>query len=158
MQTSTHKIEQIYKSAQQLQYEQRLELLERLNSLVYGEVTNLTAIEIIKEFSENSQENYRAIYGKHQVVADTVGQALDALIEEDKVPDESILVVQRFHTDEFFDAAQQKRLRELMARFNDSNDAERLSSDEMNELEKLIEAEYQGAIMRAESILERERK
>lgn len=159
MQTSTYAIEQIYKSAQQLQLGQRIELLERLDSLVSGEIADPTTIEIIKEFSENHQENYRAIYGKHQVVADTVGRALDALIEENKIPDESIVVVQRFHPDKFFDASQQKRLQELMVHFNDSSNTEnRLSPDEMNELEKLVKAEHQGAIMRAESILKRERK
>ena len=64
------------------------------------------------------------------------------------------MIVQRFCSDRFFNSSQQVRLRELMDKFHNAvKEGQNLSTEEMAELEALVNAEYQGAAERAAVIL-----
>ena len=125
-----------------------------------GEMNRImTTIEIIKELSSLGTVAYRAVYSKLQAVGKTPGQALDALeslfTEEQKEKEEgTLIIVQRFHPDRFFNSFKQARLRELMDKFHNAvKEGQNLSPEEMTELEALVNAEYQGTAERAAVIL-----
>ncbi|MBI3248313.1 MAG: hypothetical protein HYZ50_17540 [Deltaproteobacteria bacterium] len=64
------------------------------------------------------------------------------------------MVVQRFRPDAFFTAQQQTRLQELMHRFHHAgNSGQDLSNEEKQELEQLVDAEWQAAVERGAAIL-----
>jgi hypothetical protein len=106
----------------------------------------MTTITILPE-KDNS---YRAVAGDKQSTGRTAGEALDALTSQ--LADEegqSFIVIPKPKADQFFNATQQQRLGELIQlRKQDS-----LSAEEEKELERLIEAELDGAKRRAESLL-----
>ena len=63
-------------------------------------------------------------------------------------------IVQRFRPDDFFTAAQQARLQELMSRFHDAYDTgQDLAPEEKQELACLVDDEWQAAIERGAAIL-----
>lgn len=106
----------------------------------------MTTITILPEKSDS----YRAVAGNKESTGRTVGEALDALASQ--LEDEesgTLVIVQKHKADEFFSAAQQQRLTELMGR----RSAGSLSAEEERELEGLVEAELEGARRRAESLL-----
>lgn len=119
----------------------------------------ITTIEIIQEQKDAQQTVYRAIRGDQQAASTTSGRALDTLERmlgvQGKATDEGILIiVQRFRPDAFFTAEWQKRLQELMSRFHDACDTgQDLSPEEKQELELLVDAEWQAAIERGAAIL-----
>ena len=130
----------------------------------------MTTIEIIKEQSSPGTVVYRAVHDKLQAVGKTPGQALDALeslasrssrfvgayfTDEQKEEEEGTLViVQRFRPDRFFNSSQQIRLRKLMDKFHNAvKEGESLLPEEMAELEALVNSEYQGAAERATVVL-----
>ena len=64
--------------------------------------------------------------------------------------------MQRFRPDAFFTAEQQARLQELVSRLHDAGDTgQDLSPEEKQELEDLVDAEWQAAIERGAAILRR---
>lgn len=66
----------------------------------------------------------------------------------------TLVIVQRFRPDEFFTAQQQARLQELMDRLHEAQAAgQDLPPDEKEELERLVDAEWQAAIERGSAIL-----
>src|SRR2546423_14271617 len=103
----------------------------------------MTTITILPE----KADSYRALAGDKESTGRTAGEALDALTSQ-LAEDESgtLVIVQNHKADEFFDAAQQERLAELMQ----VRQARTLSSEEEQELESLIEAELDGARGRTE--------
>jgi hypothetical protein len=106
----------------------------------------MTTITMLPE-KDNS---YRAVAGDKESTRRTAGEALDALTSqlEDK-ESQSFIVIPRPKADQFFDAAQQQRLTELMRLRNQGA----LSGEEQKELEGLVKAELDGAKLRAESLL-----
>lgn len=118
----------------------------------------ITAIEIVREQTDAQQPVYRAIRGNRQAVGSTPGQALDTLermlIAPGAEEEGTLVIVQRFRPDEFFTAQQQARLQELMDRLHEVQAAgQDLPPDEKEELERLIDAEWQAAIERGTAIL-----
>ena len=106
----------------------------------------MTTITILPEKSDS----YRAVAGDKESTGRTAGEALDALASQ--LEDEesgTLVIVQNRKADEFFDAAQQTRLTELMR----LRGVRTLSPEEEGELERLIEAELAGARERAEALL-----
>src|SRR5204863_8417673 len=103
----------------------------------------MTTITILPE----KADSYRALAGDKESTGRTAGEALDALTSQ-LAEDESgtLVIVQNHKADEFFDAAQQERLAELM----ELRQARTLSSEEDQELESLVEAELDGARRRTE--------
>ncbi len=99
-------------------------------------------------------KTFRAISGGKESFGETVGEALDAMTEELKLTGRNAVVyVQDFRPDEFFTEAQQTRLAELMQKWRVARDKdETLAAAEQSELEKLIEAELEGAARRAEKL------
>lgn len=119
----------------------------------------ITTIEIIQESTNAQQPTYRAICGDQQVGSPTPGQALDTLermlaVHGSEQPESTLIVVQRFRPDAFFTAQQQTRLQELMDRFHHACEGDKgLSSEEKQELEQLVDTEWQAAIERGAAIL-----
>ena len=108
----------------------------------------MTTITILPE-KDNS---YRAVAGDKESTGRTAGEALDALTSQ--LGDEesrAFIVIPKPRADQFFNAAQQQRLTELMQRRDDGN----LSTEEESELENLVEAELNGARQRAEVLLDK---
>ena len=106
----------------------------------------MTTITILPEKSDS----YRAVAGDKESTGRTAGEALDALTSQ--LEDEesgTLVIVQNRKADEFFAAAQQARLTELMQ----GREVRTLSPEEEGELESLIEAELTGARERAEALL-----
>ena len=119
----------------------------------------ITTIEIIREQTESQEVIYRAISGNQQVSSATPGQALDALeqmlaFKGNASNEGTLVIVQRFAPDAFFTAEQQARLQELMSRFQEATAAgQAFSPEEKQELEQLVDAEWQAAIERGATIL-----
>ena len=106
----------------------------------------MTTITILPE----KNNSYRARAGDKESTGRTAGEALDALASQ--LADEergTLVIVQNYKADQFFNAAQQERLTELMQLRKAGN----LSPEEEGELESLVEAELEGARRRAEQIM-----
>ena len=103
----------------------------------------MTTITILPE----KADSYRALAGDKESTGRTAGEALDALTSQ-LSDDEggTLVIVQNYKPDEFFNAAQQERLTELMQ----LRQTHTLSSEEEEELQGLVEAELDGARRRAE--------
>ena len=103
----------------------------------------MTTITILPE----KADSYRALAGDKESTGRTAGEALDALASQ-LMDDEGgmLIIVQNHKADGLFNAAQRERLTELM-KFRQSRT---LSPEEEQELESLIEAELDGARLRAE--------
>jgi citrate lyase gamma subunit len=115
----------------------------------------MTTVAILREPTDIGKIAYRAISGERQSVGGTAGEALDALTA--LLPDSetsTLVIVQNRHSDRFFTAEQQERLKTLMARWHVARDANTsLSVDEQTELEALVEAEVCAATERATAVL-----
>jgi hypothetical protein len=115
----------------------------------------MTKVAILPESFEPGQVTYRAISGAQQSVGKTAGEALDALTatlpEEEKA---TLVIVQHQRPDEFFNAQQQARLKELMLRWRGARDGgSSLSETEQRELDSLVEAETRSAGQRSAALL-----
>ena len=120
----------------------------------------IAAIEIIREQNKAQQKPaYRAIGGNRQAVGPTPGQALDTLERMLATVggadgEGTLVIVQRFRPDAFFTAEEQARLQELMDRFHEAYaSGQDLAPEEKEELERLVDAEWQAAIERGAAIL-----
>ena len=119
----------------------------------------ITTIEIIQEQKDAHQTVYRAIKGDQQAASTTPGRALDTLermlaVQGKEESEGTLIIVQRFRPDAFFTTEQQARLQELMSRLHDACDTgQDLSPEEKQELERLVDAEWQAAIERGAAIL-----
>jgi hypothetical protein len=113
----------------------------------------MTTITIIPE-SAGPPPRYRAIAGKTEAVGKTAGEALDALASQlDEASAGTLLVVQCRRPDEFFTAAQQERLQELMTRWRAARDAgAALPAEEQAELDGLVDAELRASAARAAAL------
>jgi len=106
----------------------------------------MTTITILPE----KADSYRALAGDKESTGRTAGEALDALTSQ-LADDEggTLVIVQNRKADQFFSTAQQERLAELMR----LREAGTVSPEDEKELEGLIEAELDGARLRAEALL-----
>lgn len=118
----------------------------------------MKTIEIVSE-TRNKQTVYRAICGEQQATGITPGEAFDLLeqklgLQNHADNGDTLIILQRFGSDNFFTAEKQLRLRELMDRFHRANDVgNQLVIAEKQELETLVDAEWNAAIERAEAII-----
>lgn len=92
--------------------------------------------------------SYRALSGDKESTGRTPGQALDALRSQLTEDAGTLVIVQSYEPDRFFDAAQQERLAELMR----IREAGILTAEGESELEGLVEAELRGATERTEDM------
>ncbi|MBD2778152.1 hypothetical protein [Iningainema tapete] len=108
-----------------------------------------------------SQTTYRAICGLQQAIGATPGQALDMRESELATQGlaengETVITIQRFRPDNFFNANQQSKLRKLMDQFLHANAVgDKLTPAQNEELQQLVDAELQATIKRAEAIVKR---
>jgi hypothetical protein len=112
-------------------------------------------VAILPEPSTKGEVLYRAVAGKRQAVAKTVGGALDALTAQ-LPPEEggTLVVVQNHRSDRFFSAQQQRRLEELMQRWRAARDTGKsLPPSEQTELNALVDDEVQASGQRAAAAL-----
>ena len=114
----------------------------------------MTKVAILPVTTNHGSRSYHAIAGTKQSSGATAGAALDALTAQLSAEETGTLViVQSFRPDQFFTAAQQQRLEQLMARWRTARDRGLLlSAEEQAELEALIETELQAATQRAATL------
>lgn len=114
----------------------------------------MTKVAILPVTTDQGRVSYRAVAGAKQSSGATAGAALDALTAQLSTDETSTLViVQSLRPDQFFTAAQQQRLDQLMARWRTVRDQGRLlPAHEQAELEALIEAELHAATQRAAAL------
>jgi hypothetical protein len=114
----------------------------------------MTKIEILPVETESGGVSFLALTGNKRVQGRTAGEALDALTAQLSEEETSTLVVvQTRRPDRFFNAAQQRRLGELMDEWRECRDqGQTLSSERMEELEKLVEAELLASGLRAATL------
>ena len=111
----------------------------------------MTTVAVLPVPTEKGGIAYRGVAGDKWSHGNTVEEAVDALTAQ--LPDDGtslLVVVQNLRPDRFFDAAQQRRLGELMGAMHLARDAgAALPADEQAELEALIEAELYASGKRA---------
>lgn len=120
----------------------------------------IATIEIVREAVDMEPERYRARSQGQQVAAETPGQALDKLeallvAQGTAAQQNTIVLVQRFQPDTFFDAKQQAVLSLRMEGFQNAvANGQLFDEQEQQQLEEAVDAELRGAIARANSIFE----
>lgn len=113
----------------------------------------MTTILILQEQPQQGKLRYKAVFGRHHAVGATPGAALDALEHDLPADSGTVVILQRFKPDRYFDDLQQARLTDLMARLQVSRLQGRdLAPHEMAELEVLIERELRATALRSEDI------
>ncbi len=98
---------------------------------------------------------YRAVDGDVEAHGDTLGQAIDALVERTgEHPGATLVVIQPKAGDEFFTDAQRHRLAELMGRWRAARDTARpFPVADQSELDTLIADELKAAVARSAALL-----
>ena len=111
-------------------------------------------ITITSETKAASGIQWRAVTNGKQSIGKTAGEALDNLSRElGETRDGYYVVYEKWKPDEFFTAAQQQRLEELMTRWRVCRDAGgKLQSEDYEELEALVDAQLEGSAKRAAAI------
>lgn len=111
----------------------------------------MTTVAIVPVPTEKGGISYRGMAGDKHSQGSTVGEALDALTAQLPGDETGLLVVvQSLRPDRFFNAAQQRRMAELMSQWRVARDqGEVLPPDEQGELDALIEAELAASANRA---------
>ena len=119
-----------------------------------GILVPMTKVTIISENPGSPESAFRASGRNHQAVGHTPGAALDGLTRQLSDADTgTLIVVQNMRPDQFFTAAQQARLTELMAKWRNARDSGgTLDPVEQAELEALVDAELEGSGFRAEAM------
>lgn len=115
----------------------------------------MTKVAILPVATATGHIVYHATAGDKQSHGKTAGEALDALTTQLQEEDAGTLViVQNFRPDCFFDADQQRRLAELMARWRAARDTGiSLPTTEQAELDALIEVEVRASTKRTVALL-----
>ena len=113
-------------------------------------------IEILPVRAADGEVTYHALAGDKRSRGRTAGEALDALRSQlSEAEGTTLVVVQGLSPDRFFDARQQQRLAELMARWRDARDGGRdLPAEEQSELDALIEEEVRASARRTAALLD----
>ena len=106
---------------------------------------------ILPETPGSPSTRFRAVARTAESTGDTPGAALDALTQQvGESETGTMVVIQELRPDQFFTAAQQNRLGELMALWRAARDAgTALAPEQQAELESLVDAELEGATRRA---------
>jgi hypothetical protein len=97
---------------------------------------------------------FRAVAARAQAMGRTAGEAIDALTSQlDDDQSETLIIVRDLRPDQFFDASQRERLRELTARWRSARDSgTTMSAVEQSELEALIDSELVAAAERSAAL------
>ena len=115
----------------------------------------MTRVAILPVPTPTGGVDYHAVAGAKRSQGKTAGEALDALTAQ--LPEDesgTLIVIQGFRPDPLFNADQQKRLSELMARWRAARDSGGgLPEVEQAELDELIEAEIRASAERTTALL-----
>jgi hypothetical protein len=113
----------------------------------------MNTVEIQSVSDTSGKTFYRATSGAKSSVGATMGQALDALMQElEEMQFPALLVSQTFQPDIFFNAVQKKRLAELMDLWRGARDqGTELELTLQKELDDLVELELEASMARANS-------
>lgn len=89
-----------------------------------------------------------------EAIGKTAGEALDGLRKRLGTEDNDLFLVRdQWQPDDFFTAAQQKQLSELMARWRAARDVgQALPAEDWKKLEELVDAEFAASAKRAEKL------
>ncbi len=114
----------------------------------------MVTVAITPEACERDTVLYRARVNGSQALGRTAGEALDGLGPHlTNAQGTTVVLVQRLGGDEFVTAAQIDRLKELMVHWRSARDAgTSLPPAEQQELEALIEAEFDASANRAAAL------
>ncbi|KAF3978663.1 MAG: hypothetical protein HFP77_00730 [Methylococcales symbiont of Iophon sp. n. MRB-2018] len=114
----------------------------------------MTKVAISPVQAVNGHISFNAIAGKIHTKGKTAGEALDALNEQLGDDEKgTLIIVQNYRPDCFFDATQQKRLGELMARWRVAKDNRtEFSIEKQEELDSLVELELLASADRAKKL------
>ncbi|HWE00808.1 MAG TPA: hypothetical protein VG326_00260 [Tepidisphaeraceae bacterium] len=115
----------------------------------------MTKVTITAEPSGSPTRSFRAATRGRESVGSTPGAALDALAEQlDETEANMLIIVQNMRPDEFFTAAQQQQLGELLAKRRTALDTgKEMEPAEKAKLETLIDAELDAATSRAATMI-----
>jgi hypothetical protein len=115
----------------------------------------MTKVTIVAEDPGSPNTAFRASARERESVGRTPGAALDALTEQLGGSEiGTLVVVQNLRPDQFFTAAQQQRLDELLTLWHAARDSgAMLPAGAQAELEALVDAELDGATGRAAAIV-----
>ena len=113
----------------------------------------MATVSILPISSPNGETLYQAVAGKLTSLGKTAGQALDALTAQlDNTESPTLLVLQSFQPDQFFNETQQAQLTELMLQWRNARDqGQPLAIAQQQQLEDLVEAKLQATIARTNS-------
>lgn len=116
----------------------------------------MTTVEILP-IAMGTGVTYRGVAGEMRSQGRTAGEALDALTSQLPGDEAGLLVmVQSLQPDGYFNAVQQQRLGELMARWREANSAGNvLPPDEQKELDALVEEELRASAGRAGALADK---
>ncbi len=115
----------------------------------------MTKVAILPIATPGGNVAYHAVAGDRHSEGKTAGEALDALTAQlPKDGTATMVIVQNQRPDCHFDAGQQRRLAQLMARWRAARDGGgALAEAEQAELEALVEEELHASAERAEAML-----
>ncbi|MBI3942358.1 MAG: hypothetical protein HY326_05040 [Chloroflexi bacterium] len=116
----------------------------------------MTKIAILPVLTGSGNIAYYAIAGDKQSIGKTPGDALDTLTAQlDEAETSTMVIVQNFRPDQFFDAQRQQRLSELMERWRAARDqGQTLPQEEQAELQALVEVELRASAARTAALLQ----
>jgi hypothetical protein len=111
----------------------------------------MTTVTILPDNPGSPDTRFRAVAGAAQSEGQTAGEALDALTQQlGGAGDGMLVVVRAVQPDEFFTAAQQAELGQLMTAWRQARDhGDSLSPEHQARLEQLVEAELVAASRRS---------
>lgn len=115
----------------------------------------MTSVAIMPVTKTGGEIRFYALAGDKESHGRTPGAALDALTDQMAEEDlNTLIIVQNFRSDRFFDARQRQRLMELMDRWREARDAgAALPPSTQAELDALIEAELRASADRTAALL-----
>ncbi len=116
----------------------------------------MDTITIAVESLDSGETFWRAVSGDKRSLGKTAGEALDKLTPQlDEDTSGALVVIQPMRPDRFFTTEQRERLEELMALWRAARDSgTQLPPEQDAELEGLVEAQLEGAALRAEVLLD----
>ena len=117
---------------------------------------DMTKVTILPVPTHRGGKSYFAVSGTTQSFGHTAGEALDALTAQLKEEETgTMVIVQSMQPDAFFDAAEQRRLGELMERWRTARDGNHdFPANEQKELERLVEAELRASAARTAATID----
>lgn len=116
----------------------------------------MTRVAIVPVPTDEGKVAYHAMAGDKQSSGETAGEALDALTSQLSDDERAtIVIVQSFGPDRFFDAERRQRMAELMERWREARDAGAPLPDPLQqELDALVEEEIRASARRTMALLD----